>query len=115
MAILSLDGWSKFTNAIAKIAKAISLLGAILLYCVATYLGTFTDAIKYIFDRIVLLQGMDMNQISHASFAGLDMISYVNGVFPLSEMIGCVTVYTTAWIILITIRWCKSFIPTIAN
>ena len=113
--ILSLDGWANLTRWISKIGKGISVAAAILVYCVAAYLGIFVDAIRYIANRLIQLSDGDLGGLQNANFATLDFISYVNAVFPLSEFVGLMTIYGLAWTTLICIRWAKSFIPTIAN
>jgi hypothetical protein len=61
------------------------------------------------------LQSVNVSGFGNASFAIIQGIGYVNAIFPLAEILIILTAYYTAWISVISIRWVKSFIPTVAN
>jgi hypothetical protein len=67
------------------------------------------DAIK------TALEALDTTAFAGASFTIITGIGYVNAIFPLSEILIVLSAYYTAWIIVISVRWIKSFIPTVAN
>lgn len=50
-----------------------------------------------------------------ASVTGIEYIGYANAVMPLTEMLGLLSAYYTAWMIIIVFRWIKSLIPTASN
>ncbi len=102
------------SNFISRSVKVITIIGAILLFCVQKYTSLWSVAISNIYDLIVIFRG-DIVRMGSANFATLDYISYVNGVLPLAELVGLFTTYTALWLLIITIRWIKSFIPTMSN
>lgn len=61
------------------------------------------------------LEAIDVNALQGANFAVLNNIGYVNAVMPLSEMVAIMAIYMTAWVVVVVVRWIKSFIPTIGN
>lgn len=61
------------------------------------------------------LDSLDTSQFGGASFAVIAGIGYVNAIFPLAEILIVLTAYYTAWLIVIGVRWVKSFIPTVSN
>ncbi len=114
MALPSLSFLNTFSNFVAKASKTVAIAAAIIVFCVGRYTSVYIDGMAAIVTKMTALRDSTTG-IQHANFAGLDMIAYVNGVFPLSETIGCITIYTTAWLIVLAIRWLKSFIPTMGN
>lgn len=90
---------------------------------VATLLGFI--AWLYNIVEIVLVSGIDYltqklaeidtSSFSDANFNSLQWIGYLNAVFPLSEYLGILSAYFTAWGCVVLVRWVKSFFPTIAN
>lgn len=89
--------------------------------------GTITGFFTLIFDlgeRIVagginyLLDGLDAIDTStfdNASFGAIAMIGYGNAVFPLEETMSVGAALIAACTTIATIRWAKSFIPTVSN
>lgn len=99
-------------NYLAKHAKAAALVVAFLLW--------FNNFIEWIFNVVVaqlkeLASSLDVAALQGASFANLEWIGYVNAVVPVSEFVTLGGVYTTAVIVIILIRWLKSFVPTLSN
>lgn len=62
-----------------------------------------------------LVSSIDTSAFSNASFATVAGIGYANAVFPLSEFVTIWTAVISAKLVVLLIRWVKSFIPTIAN
>ena len=65
-----------------------------------------------------MINGIDFNavqQLEPPQVASLELIGFVNALFPLAECMALLSIYYTLWIAIITLRWVKSFIPTIAN
>lgn len=44
-----------------------------------------------------------------------EYVGLVNHLFPLSEAVAMLTTYFSLYVLLLTVRWIKSFIPTLAN
>lgn len=107
--------WDKLSSFILAVGKIFAVILAILMFLLSNYLGVFTNALRGIAQLVLRYQNLNVQNIESANFNSIEMISYVNGVFPLSEFIAMLTVYSTAWVLIIAIRWIKSFIPTIAN
>lgn len=91
---------------------------------IATAVITTTLFITNVFTMLVFgaldamataLQTLDVSGFGNAQFAVIQGIGYVNAIFPLGEILIILTAYYTAWISVISIRWVKSFVPTIAN
>ena len=90
---------------------------------ISTIVGFF--AWLYNFIELVLIGTMTwmmdkLNSVDTSAFSGvtlstIEYIGYVNAVIPLSEMLGVLSAYYTAWITIILVRWAKSFVPTVAN
>ena len=104
---------------LSKAANALSWLGPI-----ATSLITLALFVTNIFTMLVFgaldaaataIQTLDLSRFGNAQFAIIQGIGYVNAIFPLAEILIVLAAYYTAWISVISIRWVKSFIPTIAN
>lgn len=64
---------------------------------------------------ISTLSSIDTSAFSNVSFAGVAAIGYANAVFPLDEMISIWTAVASGCLSVVTIRWVKSFIPTVSN
>lgn len=45
----------------------------------------------------------------------LEAVGVGNAILPLNEMLALYAVYVGMWVALISLRWIKSFIPTLAN
>ncbi|MCW1921500.1 hypothetical protein OKA05_02980 [Luteolibacter arcticus] len=50
-----------------------------------------------------------------AEFSVWPMIGLLNAIFPLAETLGILSAYFTFWAVIISVRWVKSFIPTLSN
>lgn len=65
-----------------------------------------------------MINDIDFNtieQLEPPEVANLELIGFVNALFPLAECMALLSIYYTLWLSIITLRWVKSFIPTIAN
>ena len=60
------------------------------------------------------LNTLDLSAFGNAQFTIIQGIGFVNAIFPLGEILIVMTAYYTAWITVISVRWIKSFVPTIA-
>ena len=56
-----------------------------------------------------------ISTFGNVSLSSIPGIGYVNAVIPLSEMVALLVTFYSLWLLIILIRWVKSFIPTIAN
>jgi hypothetical protein len=108
----TLEGLNRITDWLARTERFFSVVLATVIWGVNAYLGVFRDAWAMIQSKI---GEADPSAIGTANFSILEGVGYVNAVFPLDEVIGLYSIYFTAWLCLITIRWVKSFIPTVAN
>lgn len=102
----------KFANGVAKNGKSVSLFVALLLW-----VNNIIDTVIYGGLNAIgsLMQSLNISAFQNLSLASLPQIQYINGIFPVSEFVSMSLVYVTAVCLLITIRWVKSVIPTLAN
>jgi hypothetical protein len=61
------------------------------------------------------LAAIDLSNYGNVDFSTWYYIGILNAVFPLTETFAMLSGYFVFWGALITLRWVKSFIPTIAN
>jgi hypothetical protein len=92
------SGWVIFTTFIAWITGGIPAL--------------VTSVMQRIGEAIA---AVTFNELGSVDFSALEYIGYVNALIPLTEFIYLCGIYVTAWVSIISIRWVKSFVPTIAN
>lgn len=98
-------------------SKFIAPIFAFILWIV----GLFESLVSSVMDSCALL----IDEITGAmdSFGGADLsasngmqvMSLVNTLFPLTEVLVLLGIYYSTWGLIIIIRWVKSFIPTLAN
>lgn len=108
----TLEGLNRITDWLARAERFLSVILAGVVWAVNAYVGVFKDAWALVTEKLAEL---DPGAIGSANFGLLEGIGYVNAVFPVTEVVGLYTLYFTAWLCLILIRWVKSFIPTVAN
>lgn len=73
-------------------------------------------AISAVLNQIVeAFNSLDLSAFQSVSLASLEYIGYANAILPVSEFVVLLSLYVTAWLTIIIIRWVKSFIPTVAN
>lgn len=104
--------FGKVLNHLGRFSRGWLILTTFLLW----FFGVIEKCVKTVIEQIgVLIESLSFDQMGNADFTIIDGIGYVNAVFPLTEFIGYVTIYATAWLIVIIVRWIKSFVPTVAN
>jgi hypothetical protein len=91
-------GWVIFTTFLAWITGGIPAL-------VTSVMVRISDAVA----------ALTFSELGSVDFSALEYIAYVNALIPLTEFVYLVGIYVTAWVTVISIRWVKSFVPTIAN
>ena len=64
---------------------------------------------------VLLIQSIDTTGLGNVDLSTAEWIGYFNSVLPLTEMIGLLILYFSLLTTIYTIRWIKSFVPTIAN
>jgi len=88
------------------------------------FLMTFVMWITDCFDAIIgggldlminKIAEMNMDSFQQASFSSLEGIQYINAVFPVTEFLQLSVAYCSLMVVVIALRWIKSFIPTISN
>lgn len=104
--------FSKIVNALAKNSKWVALITAFLIWVNDLIDKTVTFVMSQLLD---LIASIDVSSLQNVSLSGLEYIGYANAIFPISEAVTLSTTYVTAWLIVIIIRWVKSFVPTLAN
>ncbi len=100
---------------VSKIARFLAITFALVLW--------LSDFMNYTINTLIssfnaLFASMNTSGLAAAnsvSFSGLDLIGYVNAFLPVSEFLGLLSIYLTAWTIVILIRWTKSIVPTLSN
>ena len=104
-------------NAICRIARFVAIAIALVAWfcgfietCFNTVVGSFTA----IFASLNV-QGLTGNGGASTMFGTLEYIGYINAFLPVSEFVGLLAIYLTAWMGVILIRWTKSLVPTISN
>lgn len=101
----------KFLDGNAKAAKSFAILVAWLLWM----FGIVQASVAALGDTITKFMALDMSAFYGVNFAGLDYIGVVNAIIPLSEFLALLSIYLTAWGLVIVLRWIKSIIPTMGN
>jgi hypothetical protein len=105
-----------YLNAMGKALRWIAPLAGALVSFTLFVTNVFTILVWGALDAIATALGtLDLSGFGHASFAIIQGIGYINAIFPLGEVLIVLTAYYTAWGTVISVRWIKSFVPTIAN
>lgn len=105
-----------YLNSMAKMLRWLGPVAASVITFTLFVTNIFTILVFGALDAIATaLQSLDTSGFGNASFAVITGIGYVNAIFPLAEILIVLTAYYTAWGIIISVRWVKSFVPTIAN
>jgi len=102
-------------DALNKLARVVPFVSTILAFFAWAYSIVevlIVGVLNLIKNQIASL---DLSMLGGANFAEWAWIGYVNALFPLSEAIGILGAYYTAWMSIIILRWIKSFVPTMAN
>ena len=105
-----------YLNSAAKAMRWIAPIAGGVLSFTLFVTNVFTILVWGALDAIAsALSALDVSGFGNASFAIIQGIGYINAIFPLGEVLIVMTAYYTAWLTVITVRWVKSFVPTIAN
>jgi len=106
--------WSIKTigNLLGKWAPLLASAGGIMTIVLGFVNNVLVGSLTYIIES---LDRIDVSGFTHPTLAGLDMLSTLNCLFPISEFVTFLTAYWVAWGIIVCIRWVKSFVPTVAN
>jgi hypothetical protein len=73
-------------------------------------------AITAVFSQIInYISSLDVSAFTNVSLSSIEFVGYVNAIIPVSEFVVLMGLYFSAWLLVILIRWIKSFVPTIAN
>jgi hypothetical protein len=111
----SVGYWGRLSTFITAVGKVICIIGSLLIFSLGKWFGIVDSAFKFIWDTIARFAELDLSKLQSADFSSIEMIGAVNAMFPVSEFVFLLTIYSGAWILLILLRWCKSFIPTFSN
>lgn len=103
-----LDYFAKNTKGVAMTLAVLLWLVGIIQNCVISVASTFTDLLGAI-------DGDSLNSFKGINFSQVPYIGAINAFLPLSEFVGMMTIYCTAWGLVIVFRWVKSLVPTLAN
>jgi len=71
-----------------------------------------SSGMAYIAQRLTLLA---IGELGNVNLAALDYVAYANAILPITEFVYLMGVYLVAWLVVISIRWVKSLIPTVSN
>lgn len=107
--VFAMDWVVKFLN---RNSKTVALVGAFFLWL----FGFINDGIIAILNSFkILLGGMHTESFGKVDFSVLQFIGEVNAITPVSEFADLLSVYITATLVIVTIRWIKSVIPSVSN
>jgi hypothetical protein len=112
MAIL-LPAFLWLKSKMATHGKGIAL-GLAWLIWICEIIQTCVTSLASKFAELFGLSG-SFSSFQNINFSGLQLIGYVNAIIPLSEFVGLMTIYVTAWTLVIIFRWVKSLMPTVSN
>lgn len=105
-----------YLNSAAKALRWLGPVAGALISFVLFVTNVFTILVWGALDAIATALGtLDTSAFGGAQFSIITGIGYINAIFPLGEILIVLTAYYTAWITVISVRWIKSFVPTIAN
>lgn len=107
--------FDKILVAINRFTKPIAVFLALIIWAD----GFLQNAVISFFDTFTaVFTSASYDGISapgSVSFGAIEYIGYINAFMPISEFVGLLGVYLTAWTGVIMMRWIKSLIPTISN
>lgn len=103
---------SRMMDALVSVSKALGVLVAFLLWVGLILEKVVAAGLQQIIGR---LNSVQLSEVRNVTLASMEWIGYVNAIIPLSEMIALLIAFFTACLTVVTIRWIKSFIPTVAN
>lgn len=105
-------------NAIAKVGRGVAILIALLVWlngiiekCIAELFEAWLAA----FDLLMTDGLTGGGSAGPVSLAAVEYIGYINAFLPVSEFVGLMSLYLTAWGTVIGIRWIKSLVPALSN
>lgn len=104
--------FAKFLNHLGRFSKWFAMVSAFVVWLVGAIDKLVGSAIAGVTN---LLNSFNIDELGNVNFSGLEYIGYVNAIIPLDYFITICGVYVTAWIVVILIRWVKSFVPAISN
>jgi len=115
MILLALVYLKEIVDFLARSARIIALVFAVFLWFtgfIDTCVLQFFESMDGLFTTVVV---GGLKQSSASNFGILEHVGYINAFVPVSEFVGLTSIYLTAWLTVILIRWTKSIIPTLAN
>jgi hypothetical protein len=110
--IWPLEFFAKLLDYCAKHVRWIGLAMAFLAWVTGFIKACITDTLTRLSGY---LDAINLDNFQNVSFATLELVGYANAIVPISEFITLMTAYLVAWLTVITVRWIKSFVPTVAN
>lgn len=100
------------SNCLVKISRfaatGIGFAVAVVLWINSLFIG----ALNLLASKLATI---DVSWLKPAALSSIQWIGYFNAIYPLSETAIMFGAYLTAWLVIIIVRWVKSFIPTVAN
>jgi len=103
---------SRFYDLINSVGKAVGVLVAFVVWAGLLVERVVSATLSEVIDK---LSAIKLEQVKATAMAGQEWIGYVNAVVPLSEMLTLLVAYFAACLTVVSIRWLKSFIPTLSN
>lgn len=111
--------FQRVSNGITRIGRIVAIVIAVVLWinkiivsCLESLFESFLQLLNTL--DISALKG-GVGGSGAVSFAAIEYIGYINAFLPVSEFVGLMVLYLTAWSIVIALRWGKSLIPTFSN
>jgi hypothetical protein len=104
-----------FSKIIEYVARVVPVVASVLAFFAWAYNIAEMLVIGSLNAIINQIASLDISQLGSADFSAWIWIGYVNALFPLGESIALLGAYYTAWMVVILVRWVKSFIPTMSN
>jgi hypothetical protein len=112
MALPTIFWFREVRDFVAKIVPFVASALAFIAWAYNIVAVMIVAAINAIYDGIASL---DTSFVSGGNFGGLEWIGYVNAVIPLDAWLALMSALMVFKIAIVTLRWIKSFIPTMAN
>lgn len=104
--------FAKVLNHLGRYSKGWFIVTAFIAWVTQGPIGLISWGVSQIGN---LLGMMAVEQFQNVDIGAIESIGAVNAIIPVTEMLAVLTALVTAWVLLICIRWIKSFFPTVAN
>lgn len=106
----------KVAQALANNSKYVAIAIAFLLWITNVIDVLITTSIAQTVNAFANLNSQTFGTTGGTTdLNSIEYIGYANSALPIAEFLVLSTLFVTAWVTVISIRWLKSFIPTVAN